>query len=169
MPKLYIPFITTNNFIITKTEKELDQCIPEFIKNIYQEIIWDTPVRNLRHMKFSVYQKKVHIFGTNVYLLFVHENEYYVDIHHILSKMTLDEEIYEKIFGQFSELIQDTIFDITEKGEITVRELIKYSDMGKIILSQNCNYSIQYRYECILMIILIRILLFYFLLIQYLF
>lgn len=147
---------------ISLIETKMDNCIPLFViekNNIISKIIGITTIffDPNRDIIRNMYQ-----FHNNTYLYYVIDGKYYVDINHILSKLTDNHDIYKNTFREFSEFISLSMWMKKENNEYILRELIDVPTMARLILKFNGEFSSTFRYECMMYLIFIYCLIYFF-------
>lgn len=145
-----------NDSDIFLLETFLDNQVPLFISNKNNEMF--SNINNESDKKNIV--KKVSKFDSNIYLYYYVDKKYYVDINHIISNLTNNDEEYKNVFREFSEYICQSIWTPKENGKFIKRELIDLQTMGRIILKFNGKFSSLFMYECMFHLIFLQCFLF---------
>ena len=134
-----------------KMEERLDAAIPDSVKELIMNDLPESDLSsdavelvNIDFIKYSL-------------LLYKIDNKYYVDINHLISKITLDWPTHQVILTNYSNLIDRSIFDIDANCQVINRNLINIDTMAKILTENNCKYSELFRLEIITYLITVFI------------
>lgn len=144
-----------------------EPCITSFLEHLYDKqipkyytgaVIANINNANITDNLFHPVENSAYIFGPNCYIYYKIGNNYYVDIHHIISAMKLPDN---NIPSKFSNKISYIIWCRTMNGNLVARELIDLSTMGQILLSIDSEFGRVFRMEYTLYLLVIIILFYY--------
>ncbi|AKI80268.1 hypothetical protein QJ850_gp431 [Acanthamoeba polyphaga mimivirus] len=147
--------------IINDTELYMDNLCSGIIENQSKCIAALINSSNIISDLNTLVQKMIYKFGTNTYLFYYYNNEWYIDIHHVLSLMDLSHESFVSELQKYYPECDLSMWILRGDGVCVHRKLIDLETMTKIILSFDSNFTRCFRAECICHMTIIYILIMY--------
>lgn len=126
--------------LVGDIEKELDNLVPSFAR----DMLTHHYLENLESTR-----KLPGIFQSNKYVYYNYQNQWYVDIHHILSQMVLSSKEYIRLLQDFYCIVKKEIFDTTTSGKLIKRGLIDFGVVWQILRQSHCHFAEVFRLECL--------------------
>lgn len=140
--------------IVLVVENYLDKKIPKSILCGINTSAKNDPIVFYEDLLNPI-RKSAYIFLTNYYVYYQCNNEYYIDINHIIATVTDNEIEHIRIYQKYKQYIKTSIWDIRYDNFISKRELIDVDTFYSIVLSSNNEFSQIYYFEYVFYVILL--------------
>ena len=140
----------------------MDQSLPKFIKTRNNTLLSGIDTKTLMIELQKPYRRQVHHFFGNIYLYYVIDNQYYVDINHIITILTNQYKIHRFILNNYFKHISRTIYTVdSTNGQVMRRDLVNVNILMKMTIQNECEFSKIFRLELVIYFITLYILMFY--------
>ena len=143
-------------------ETTMDQALPKFVKTKSDTLLSGTNLTTLMIELQKPFQRQIHQFFKNIYLYYIIDNQYYVDINHIITILTDQYTTHRFILNNYFKHISRTIYTIdTTNDQIIRRDLVNSDVLIKMMTQNNNEFSKIFRLELIIYFITLYILMCY--------
>ncbi|BCS83335.1 hypothetical protein QLL95_gp0788 [Cotonvirus japonicus] len=141
--------IIQDKIIIHHEENLMDDMCPDFIRKTSNKLASNINTNNIIYDFNIKCDKLVYVFNTNTYIYYKINDKWYVDLNHILSNMNLSDDKFIYYNNKFFNYTKICIWMIKNNGTYILRDLLNLESMCAIILSFDCEFSRNFKLECI--------------------